>query len=130
MKFMQGRYGADHLSNFLMVFAMLLMIIGMITRNSIAILIFFGVAILILGFSYYRIFSKNHYKRYAENEKYLSIHNSVKGFLGGNVKKAKDRKKNHIFKCPGCGVKIRVPRGKGKIMITCPRCKHEFTRKS
>lgn len=127
---MQGRYGADHLSNFLMVVSMVLMIIGFITRNDIAILILFFLAMIILAFSYFRIFSKNHYKRYAENEKYLKFHNKVKGLFSKNSRKVKQKKQYRIYTCPGCSVKIRIPRGKGKIMITCPKCKTEFMRKS
>ncbi len=127
---MQGRYGADHLSNFLMVLSMILMIIGFVSGKEIVILVTFGIAVIVLAYSYFRIFSKNHYKRYAENEKYLSMHNFFKSFFSKGIAIIKDRRKNHIYKCPGCKVKIRVPRGKGKIMITCPKCKTEFIKKS
>ncbi len=126
MKFMQGRYGADHLSNFLMVMALLLMITAFFINNTYAKLIINVVVVGILVYSYFRIFSKNHYKRYNENQRYLKLHNGVKAmFKGGS-----DKQNVRIFKCPGCGVKIRVPKGKGKIAITCPKCHTEFVKKS
>ena len=90
--------------------------------------LFVGVVLLILV--YVRMFSTNIQKRYAENMKYLEIKNRLLGKLKKTESQAQDLKTHHIYRCPGCGQKIRVPRGKGMIMITCPKCKKEFRKKS
>lgn len=64
-----------------------------------------------------RALSRNTYKRYQENRKFLQFFTRLK-----------DRQ-NRYFDCPKCRQLVRVPRGKGKIAITCPRCKEKFIRK-
>ena len=73
-------------------------------------------ALLIL--SLFRCFSRNTYKRYQENRKYLML-----------VQRFKDRE-HRYYDCPRCRQQVRVPRGKGKIAISCPRCKEKFIRKT
>lgn len=129
-KFMQGRYGVDHLSQFLIVIAMILMIFQMFIHSIVIDLILNMVAVGLLFFTYFRIFSRNHYKRYAENQKYLHYHNRFRGFFVRKKSCFMQRKTHRIFKCPNCKQSIRVPKGKGKIAITCPKCKNEFIKRS
>ncbi len=148
-RFMQGRYGVDDFSRFLLGASVVLMLVNLLLRVSV--LNFVVAATLV--YIYVRMFSKDYQARYKENLKYIELRGRVKNFFGGRsaggasgaasgaAKSAKDfvdkqkryaedRKTNHIYKCPSCGQKIRIPKGKGKICITCPKCKTEFTRKS
>ena len=76
------------------------------------------------------MFSRNISKRYAENQKYLAIENKVRHFFGQKKYIQQQRKEFHIYSCPQCKQKIRIPRGKGKVSIRCPKCGNEFIKKS
>jgi len=125
-RFMQGRYGNDDLSKFLIGFSMVLIILSLLTKSSIFNLLFW----VCLIYSYFRMFSKNHSARYAENQKYLAIKNKWM-YKWENHKRMREQKKiYHIYHCPYCKQKIRIPKGKGSIIITCPKCKQEFGKRS
>ena len=125
-RFMQGRYGADELSKFLSGLAMVLIILNLITRNSIFNLLFW----VCLIYSYFRMFSKNHSARYAENQKFLALKNKWM-YKWENHKRLREQKKIYrIYSCPYCKQKIRIPKGKGTIIVTCPKCKQEFGKRS
>lgn len=126
IRFMNGRYGADELSRFILGLCFACLIVNMFTGFAGVYLL----AILLLGVSYFRMFSKDYAKRYAENQKYLSMKERVLSSLGLTKRQREQRKVYHIYRCPSCKQKIRIPRGKGKIRITCPKCKHEFEKKS
>ena len=123
---MQGRYGTDDLAKFLLGTVVAVMILDVFVRVSTLNL----VVVALIGYIYFRMFSTNIQARYKENLWYLEKKNRVMGFFGLQKRKAQDLKVNHIYKCPSCGQKIRIPRGKGKIVVTCPKCRHEFTKKS
>jgi len=125
-RFMQGRYGNDELSKFLVGVSMVLIILGLLTKSSIFNLLFW----VCLIYSYFRMFSKNHSVRYAENQKYLALKNKWM-YKWENQKRIREQKKiYHIYHCPYCKQKIRIPKGKGSIIITCPKCKQEFGKRS
>ncbi len=128
-RFMQGRYGAygnDELSKFLSGANFVFIILYLITRNK----IFFLLTVVCLVYLYYRMFSKNHSARYAENQKFLEIKNKW-AYKWENHKKLREQKKiYHIYSCPYCKQKIRIPKGKGTIIVTCPKCKQEFGKRS
>ena len=125
-RFMAGRYGADELSKVMMFIAVALMLINLFARLEILNIVVIVFIVLI----YLRMFSKNIQKRYEENCRYYVLKQKVLGFFGKQKRTAQDLKTNHIYKCPSCGQKIRIPRGRGKIIITCPKCRHEFEKKS
>jgi hypothetical protein len=129
-RFMQGRYGVDHFSHFLVILAFLLMFVQLFIRQDVVDLILSILVVFVLVFSYYRTFSRNHYRRYQENEWYLQYHNKVKYFFSREKDKMSQRKTHRIFRCPNCGQSVRVPKGKGKIAITCPMCRTEFIKRS
>ncbi|MDE7247477.1 MAG: hypothetical protein K2N43_06290 [Lachnospiraceae bacterium] len=129
-KFMQGRYGIDKFSNFLVILALALMVLELFIPNIYVRQGLNSVGLLLLIYAYYRILSRNHYKRYAENERYMKYHNKVRFFFARRKSYLEQRRTNHIYKCPSCKQKIRVPKGKGKIAITCPKCRTEFIRRS
>ncbi len=126
IRFMQGRYGADAFSRFLLLTAFILMVVSMFfPRNP-----FYLFGILLLIYCYFRIFSKNIPKRYQENMAYLKYRNKVTGRLRRIKNETIQRKTHHIYRCPQCRQKIRVPRGRGRIAIRCPKCNTEFIKKS
>ena len=118
-RFMSGRYGQrDKLNSLLLwcsiiaVVASVLVPVGLFSR------ILSVVAYLLMGYAMFRIFSRNTYKRYRENRRYLNF-----------LTRIRDRK-HRYSSCPRCKQSVRVPKGKGKIQITCPKCGKEFIRKS
>lgn len=124
-RFMWGRYGNDRLNQFLMCLALINMVLSMIFRGP-----FYILAVGILILSYFRMFSRNIAKRSAENQIYLQKEMKVRAFFTKKKKEAEMRKQYHIFRCPNCKQKLRVPKGRGKIAITCRKCGTEFFKKS
>ena len=121
-KFMQGRYGVDSLSRFLSVVLLAVIILRMFIRIPLS----GTITLVILVILYWRMFSRNIPKRYEENQKFLQIRDKLLGRFsdfGSNMSQMKDY---HIYKCPRCNQKIRIPRGKGHIMVRCPKCGYEF----
>lgn len=125
-KFMQGRYGVDSLSRFIAVVTVALIVLNCFVRIPFCNLITTAGLICL----YFRMFSRNIQKRYAENQKFLHMRDRFVDFflnLRSNLAQARDY---HIYKCPHCNQKIRIPRGKGHIMVRCPRCGFEFPKNS
>lgn len=125
-RFMAGRYGVDQLSNFMLIVLAVLLVINLFVHTyTLNILIVAGLILM-----YFRMFSRNCLKRSQENDKYLGLKNKVVNFFRRKKNIASQRKDYHIYTCPKCRQKIRVPKGKGKICVTCPKCKTEFIKKS
>lgn len=122
---MQGRYGNDPLNRFLMIVSLIIMILAIIWKPQI-----YVIAIAVLGWGYYRMFSRKVYTRAVENQRYLEVRDSVLAKLNKKKNFLIQRKNYHIYKCPGCGQKVRVPRGKGKIQVHCPKCGEDFIKRS
>ena len=129
-RFMQGRYGVDKFSNFLFVAALACLVVEFFIPIAVVRNLLNFAALLFLAYSYYRIFSKNHPKRYAENERFMKYFGSLQGLLNKKRNDRMQKRYHRIFKCPNCRQSVRVPKGKGKIAITCPKCKMEFIRRS
>jgi hypothetical protein len=113
-RFMEGRYGNDKLNNTILGTALLISILGLFIRTPLLNLI----AYVLMFWAIFRTLSRNTYKRYQENRKFLQFFDRIR-----------DREHKY-FDCPKCRQMVRVPRGKGKISITCPRCREKFVRKS
>lgn len=126
IRFMQGRHGQDEFSRFLLGAAVVCVLINLLFRNELLYL----VAWLLLIYTYFRILSKNHAARYAENQKYLRLKSKYFYWFDQQKKLAGERRYHHIYVCPKCRQKIRIPKGKGKIMVRCPKCHHEFQKRS
>lgn len=92
--------------------------------------IFYPAAVAIMAYAYFRMFSKNTLRRSAENQWYLKREMKVRGLLQRKKKELSQRRIYHIYRCPKCRQKIRVPRGRGKIAVTCRKCGAEFIRRS
>lgn len=130
LQFMQGRYGVDQLSNFLIWTGVAMALCTMFIRWQPLMLLSW----ILIIYAYIRIFSKNISKRYSQNEKFLNatwgIRNSI-AKIKYRIKYGKTvTEPYHIYKCKKCGQKIRIPKGKGKIMVTCPKCKSQFKKRS
>lgn len=134
---MAGRYGSDQLSIGLIVAYFLLNFLANIFH--VAILAYFAMAVLIWGI--YRIFSKNISSRYRENAVFLKYwHRFLQGFRTSSGRfeswrektlyRMNDKKTHRYYRCPNCKNTLRVPKGKGKIVITCPVCHTEFIKKT
>ena len=122
-RFMQGRYGVDSYSRFLLYVGVILAVISMLGKWRIV----YGLAWILLIYSYFRVFSRHYAKRAAENQKYLKITYT----LQNKFKRRGIRDRQHrIYKCPQCKQRIRIPRGHGKVEIRCPKCGKTFVRKS
>ena len=125
-------YGVDDLSRFTMGVALVLIILAMFanifSRTVGSTLDILGVAAIV--YAYIRIFSRNIQQRYAENQKFLQMTSKFRFRFNKEKDLMKQRKTHHIYICPGCGQKIRIPKGKGKIEIECPKCHTKFVKRS
>lgn len=124
-RFMQGRYGNDRFNRVLMITALVCMVLSMFGLD-----VFYVIAIGLLAYAYYRMFSRKIYQRAAENQKFLQKEQKFRNWLNGQKRNIKQSKTHRIYKCPGCKQKIRVPRGRGKIEIRCQKCGTKFVKKS
>lgn len=128
---MYGRYGNDQLSTFLFVLYVAIFVFEMIFKRTPAAPILMVVSYVIIFFYFFRCFSRNIYKRQAENRKFLAMWNPVKNYFKYLRRKWQERKGvNKLYRCPKCHQTIRVPKGRGKIAITCPKCRFEFIKKT
>lgn len=114
---MRGRYGTDDLNRFLLIVVFIVIVIDIFLRWRILDLI--TVALLI--YAYCRMFSRNINARYRENQKFLQFTSRFRGRSADST--------HRILRCPGCGEKLRVPKGAGKINISCPHCGTKFVKK-
>ena len=123
-QFMQGRRGVDQYGRFLLLVAMTFLIVSMFTLEN----LFYYLGLMIFIYAYYRIFSRNLYKRERENTWYLT--QKFRLTKGKSFRQKQYEWRYYAyFKCPGCGQKMRAPRGKGTIKIKCHSCKTEFQKK-
>lgn len=125
-KFMIGRYGVDQLSTGLITVSLILIVINIFLRNQ----ILYTVALVVLGYSYFRVFSRNINKRYQENMQFLNATKPMREKTNKFKRRMKSLKTHKYYKCPECTQELRVPKGKGKITIKCPNCNNKFTRRT
>jgi len=125
-KFMYGRYGADQLSMALLIFSVLLTAIARLARAPLLAVISY----IPLGFCIFRMLSRNINKRSLENYKFTIIMNSVYSWFGKIRRRLAESRTHKFMKCPKCKAQLRVPRGKGKVVVTCPKCRNEFKAKT
>ena len=132
-RFMYGRNGVDALNRALLWVYVLVCLIrtvvaaGLRSRVGAAVC---DVALWVLMLLiFFRMFSKNLYKRRQENQKWVNWWWSVKN-RGAGARARHADKEHRYFKCPNCGQQLRVPRGKGKVTITCRNCGVSFDEKT
>lgn len=134
IKFMRGRYGADEFSRFLVWVVIGFWVVSIILRSAgrdsqplaTAGVVTDYISFVAIIYCLFRMFSKNISKRQKENRLYLKYKTNITGIF-----RAKNTDKTYkIYKCPQCGQKVRVPKNKGKIAISCPNCKKEFVKRT
>ena len=129
MRFMAGRNGNDQLNVFLLIVDVVLLVLaGIFSRERGSIL--YPLAIVLLLYIYFRMFSRNLYKRRDENSKFLRLKHSVESYFRVRKEQWLQRKEYKFFTCPSCRAALRVPRGRGKLKIVCRKCGTSFFGKS
>ena len=117
-QFMAGRYGTDRLNMVILCSGLVASLLSVWIKVAPLNVIFWALSYGLMIWAIVRSLSRNTYKRYQENRKFLQLVNRIK-----------DRD-HRYFDCPKCRQLVRVPRGKGKIAITCPRCREKFVKKT
>ena len=116
--FMVGRYGTDKLNMAILCTGLAVCLVSAFIDAAMVNLLLTAVSYGLMIWALYRSFSRNTYKRYQENRKFLQFFDRLK-----------DRE-HRYYDCPKCRQVVRVPRGKGKIAITCPKCREKFVKKT
>ena len=123
---MQGRNGMDDLAKAINWVVLALLLISIITKWD----ILFYIGLLLMVYMYFRVFSRNVSKRYAENMRFRNLRYDLSRKWTNKKKEFAQRQIYRFYHCPVCKQKVRVPRGRGRICITCPKCRTEFVKKS
>ena len=117
-RFMYGRYGNDALSTALLVLSLILLLLAYLPYMQVC----FFLALGVMVWSTFRSFSKKHDARRRELAAYQKLSRPFANFFKLRKNKWRDRKTHVYFKCEKCKAVLRVPKGKGEIIVTCPRC--------
>ena len=128
-RFMSGRNGNDQLNLFILIADIVLLLLAGIFAESLG-KVLYPLVILLLGYAYFRMLSRNLYKRSEENGKDLRLRYKRMAELRIHWERWVQRKDYKFFTCPSCKTTLRVPRGHGKIKIVCRKCGNSFTGKS
>ena len=128
-KLMYGRYGVDQLGRAMLIFALVLCVLSLFVPRRLSGIIYY-ISLIFIILMYIRMFSKNIQKRYQENNKYLSLKASFLRKFQREKEIFSQRRFYHFYRCPRCRQRIRIPRGKGRIEIRCPKCSQTFIKKS
>ena len=130
---MQQANPIDQLSRFLLQAGAVIGIIGILLRHNLILWLGFGLII----WMYVRTFSRDKAKFYKQNQQYLAQKARVTGFFNLNKqkidkkkKRAEQKKTHRFYNCPECKQQVRIPKGRGKVTITCPSCGTKFVKKS
>lgn len=125
-RFMYGRYGIDKLYYFYFAIYFILVFIGMLTDSAIVYAVTNIASTLLLIYMFFRVFSRNISKRYAEGQKFERVWNKVTSFFKLQRNRLRDRKTHVYRRCKHCKAVLRLPKRKGKHSTTCPRCGRIF----
>ena len=117
-RFMAGRYGADKLNLVILITGVIASLLSSLIPLVPVKMILFVISYGLLIWAMFRMFSRNTYRRYEENRKFFLF-----------FQKLRDHRHKYFY-CPRCHQQVRVPRGKGTVVITCPKCREKFTRKT
>lgn len=124
-RFMYGRYGNDQLNMVLVLLSLALYLVFVVISWT----FLYAVSFMLMAAALFRCLSRNYDRRRAENGKFLSLVQPVTRWY--RLRRTIRRDKDHCyFKCPNCGQQLRVPRGKGRITVTCRGCGASFQEKS
>ena len=124
LNFMKDRYGGDVLNNIIIYLSLGFAVVNLFKKSDILAI----TSLILFSVAMFRMFSKNKRKRAMEQVKFFNLISPIYSRL---LKfSSKDRKNYKYFKCKNCGQELRIPKGKGKIKVICPHCKHEEIKKS
>ncbi len=123
---MEGRNGSDELGICVLVVALLLIVINVFVRTF----ILTAFALVLIGYSFWRLISRDVEAREGENVIFLDFVSPIMPWLKHPAEAAREVRAYKHLACPECGQRVRVPRKKGKIRITCPKCSAKFEAKS
>lgn len=130
---MQQANPIDQLSRFLLKAGGIIGVIGILLRHNPILWLGFGLII----WMYVRTFSKDRNKYYKQNQQFLAQKSRITGFFNRNKQKVEKKKKraqqnktHRFYNCPECKQQVRIPKGRGKVAITCPSCGTKFVKKS
>ena len=124
-RFMQGRYGIDQLNSFLMIVCVICFIVNMFIGSIVLTFIAYGTWLFVI----FRMFSKNIYARNRENDKYLNFFSPLSRWLKLKLMSKQDPS-NKYFSWPKCKQMVRVPKGHGTVVVTCPNCQNKFEKRT
>ncbi len=125
-KFFKNRYGFDTLNYYLIYLLLIINTLSIFLKSTLLNMISIFILIYILS----RAFSKKYNKRQQENFAFQRFIYPYKNKLNALIQRQKQKKYYKFYKCPNCKQTLRVPKGHGKITITCPKCNEKFDRKS
>ena len=117
-RFMDGRYGSDKLNTAILMAALVLVLVYTFLPPGLAKIVLWIISYVLMIWAIFRMLSRNTYRRYQENRRFLQFVDGIR-----------DRE-HRYYNCPNCHQRVRVPRGKGKISISCPKCREKFIRKT
>lgn len=117
-RFMEGRYGSDKLNTAILMTALVLVLVYSFLPFGLVKILLWLISYVLMIWAIFRMLSRNTYRRYQENRRFLQIMDGIR-----------DRE-HRYYNCPTCRQRVRVPRGKGKIAISCPKCREKFIRKT
>lgn len=124
--FMRGRYGTDQLNLFIFILILIIIVANAFLKKP----ILNGLSTILIIYAYYRILSKDINARYNENKKFLETVSPISTKINFHKRKFENRKEYKYIKCPNCKLEMRVPRGKGKLIVKCKKCNEKFNVKS
>ncbi len=124
-RFMIGRYGVDDFNRFLNALVFILLILGIFISRY-----FTYLGLVVIVYEYFRVFSRDISKRFKENIFYLNKKRKIDKWIANKKIRISQRKTHRFYTCPSCKKTVRIPKGKGKVMIKCPICNTEFEGKS
>ena len=125
-RFSYGRHGRDDFSKFLIISGLVIFLIYEIFEIH----FLYPLSLALMFYSLFRILSKNHTKRFQENQVFLFYKSKFDKKFALQKRMWNERKTHRFFKCPKCKTVVRLPKGKGKIEITCPKCSNRFIKKT
>ena len=124
-RFLSGRYGTDQLNLALLLMGVVCTLFGSLFFRP---LYWIGDVLFVLALI--RTFSRNIPARQRENQKFLRLSAPVRSWTSLQIRRFRERKQYKYFRCPVCKQQLRAPRGRGKIEVTCQKCRHVFKTKT
>ena len=123
--FMQGRYGVDTLNHVSLIVCIVIFFLDIFLQTSILKIIGYILWFMVI----YCMFSKQIYKRSQENQKFLHFIAPITRVQNLYQKRRQDPTHKY-YRCPSCHQIVRLPKGHGKVIVTCPKCSTKFERRT